>query len=306
MSNIFFYAGFWGLLLINLPQNTSINIKMNKDYNCTYKCHSSLLIKSIFKNKTKETGLHWGKDTEVIQRRVNELREESSLFNQILKHLEQSEYPYSISNNELESAYGSYSSKSGAVQFEVSKMDKYFFDATIIEEFVHAYQALYYNYTHGKFRAEREKRAIKEGKDYSKERKKGLRNWKKFGRKHAFIESEAKLITYFIQHQTCSITLEDIDKTDDYNTGGKGRKVINKYLERLKCFKCKTNQKLGHLSSYFIDLSTFAVYQQYYVKHWRKRIPNSIYSTGYFHHKPDALNNIYEPIAATCPSIKGL
>ncbi len=254
--------------------------------------------------KKKTARLTWGKDTEVIQSRVKELREESSLFNQILNHLEQSEYPYSISNKQLEAAYGAYSSKNGSVQFEISKTDKYIFDATIIEEFVHAYQALYYNYTHGKYRAERQRKAVKLGKDYSKERKEGLRNWNKYGRKHAFIESEAKLITYFIQHQTCTITLKEVYETDDYNTGGKGRKIMDKYLGRHKCFQFSSNKKLGHIGFYYVDVATFALYQQRFIQHWKRKTGKSSYTTGYFYHKPEALNNIYLPIAVTNPGIK--
>lgn len=252
--------------------------------------------------KDPEGGLQWGENTERIQSRVAVLREESSMFNQILMHLEESEYPYSISNTQLESAYGAYSSKNGAVQFEVEKMQDYFFDATIIEEFIHAYQALYYGYTHGKFRAQRQKKALKQGKDYSKGRRAGLNSWKKFGRKQAYIESEAKLMTYFIQHQTCSISLQDIVDTDDYNTGGKGRKIIHRYLGRRKCFiRLSRAKKLGHIGLYFVDASTFAAYQQRFISHWRRKAPGSSYTTGYFLHRPEALNNVYAPIANSNP-----
>ena len=258
--------------------------------------HPSIQIEQGLTRSLDGGGLLWGANTEGIQSRVSELRDESTMFNQILTHLEESEYPYSITNTSLESAYGAYSSKNGAVQFEVAKMHDFFFDATIIEEFVHAYQALYYNYTHGKYRAQQQKKAIRQGKDFSKEQLAGIQNWKKYGRKHAFIESEAKLITYFIQHQTCSISLQDIVDTDDYNTGGKGRKVVLKYLSKVKKRRCTHHDKLGHLEHYFIDLPTFALYQQGFLKHWRRKAPNSNYTIGYFYHKPDALNNLYLPI----------
>jgi hypothetical protein len=317
MSKAYIFIGLISLYIIPYLELNPFEIskvQVFKDGNTTYSIISeqelpkfvssqkiiSINAKTISTSKIGE--LQWGKNTEAIQARVLELREESSMFNQILTHLEQSEYPYSINNTVLESAYGAYSSKNGAVSFEVPKMQDFFFDATIIEEFVHAYQALYYNYTHGKFRAERQRKALKQGKDYSIARKAGLTNWKKFGRKQAFIESEAKLITYFVQHQTCSITIEDIIETDNYNTGGKGRKVLDKYLNRHKCFRSNSNKKIGHLSCYFVDLPTFCLYQQRFIKHWRYKAPKSSYTLGYFSHRPDALNNIYKSIACSLPN----
>ena len=241
----------------------------------------------------------WGANTESIQKRVFELREESSLFNQLMVHLEQSEYAYQINNTAIEQAYGSYSSKNGTVLFEVKKMENIFFDATIIEEFVHAYQALYYNYTHGKFRAERQRKGLAKGMDYSKSRINGIQNWKKFGRKTAYIESEAKLLTFLIQHQTCSISLNDIHLTDNYNTGGKGRKMMEGYFARRA--KIKNKEKMGHLGIYYIEAVVFGQYQQNFIRHWKQESGQSNYTKGYFYHKPEAINNIYLPIQSLPP-----
>lgn len=317
MNKVYIFAGLIGLLLAPyLNQNPFLlnKTKVLKEGSKTYyiipelefaefqENHPQFSINPIFDQPNKEQGLLWGQNTERIQRRVSELRQESSMFNQILTHLEESEYLYSVSNTEIKDAYGTYSSKSGRVNFGVDQMHDFCFDATIIEEFAHAYQALYYNYTHGRYRAKRQKEGLPQGRDYSKSRKKGLLNWKKFGQKHAFIESEAKLMTYFIQHQTCGISIQDIVDTDDYNTGGKGRKIIHRYLKRNKFYQDRTSVKrLGHLAFYWIDLPTFVLYQQRFIQHWRRKSPNSNYTLGYFHHKPDALNNIYQPICKVNP-----
>ena len=154
----------------------------------------------------------------------------------------------------------------------------------------------------GRYRAIRQKESLSQGKDYSKARKKGLLNWKKFGQKNAFIESEAKLMTYFIQHQTCGISIQDIIDTDDYNTGGKGRRIIHKYLKRNSLdHGCSSVKRLGHLAFYWVDLPTFALYQQRFLQHWRRKAPGSSYTTGYFYHKPDALNNLYQPVCKASP-----
>jgi hypothetical protein len=241
----------------------------------------------------------WGANTESIQKRMAELREESSMFNQLILHLEQSEYAYKINNAALEEAYGSYSSKNGLVLFEVNKMESIFFDATIIEEFVHAYQALYYNYTHGKFRAERQRKSLEKGVDYSKSRIDGILNWNKFGRKTAYIESEAKLLTFLIQHQTCSISLLDIHQMDNYNTGSKGRKIMVKYFARRA--KLKNQEKMGHLGIYYIEATVFSIYQKKFIRHWKQTNGQSSYTKGYFFHKPEAINNIYAPIKPLLP-----
>lgn len=319
MNKVYIFAGLIGLLLAPyLKQNPFNwrNAQVLKEGSTTYyiiseselakfqeKYTQLFTIEPLFEQSIKEQGLQWGKNTERIQTRVHELRQESSMFNQILTHLEESEYPYSINNASIKDAYGTYSSKNGAIKFGIDQMHDFFFDATIIEEFAHAYQALYYNYTHGLYRANRHKESLKQGKDYSKARKKGLVNWKKFGQKHAFIESEAKLMTYFIQHQTCGISIQDIIDTDDYNTGGKGRKIIHRYLKKNAFYSTdRSIKRLGHLTFYWIDLPTFASYQQRFIQHWRKKAPNSSYTTGYFYHRPDALNNIYQPICKVSPT----
>ncbi|WP_052597976.1 hypothetical protein [Aureispira sp. CCB-QB1] len=320
MNSIYIFAGLIGLLLIPyLTQNpfdwhqtqvlkegsTTYYIIPELELN-TFQENSSHLftIEPVLEASSQKQSFQWGKNTERIQTRVAELRQESSMFNQILTHLEESEYPYSINNTPVKDAYGTYSSKNGTLKFGVDQMHDFFFDATIIEEFAHAYQALYYNYTHGRYRAKREQESLQQGKDYSKARKKGLLNWKKFGQKHAFIESEAKLMTYFIQHQTCGISVQDIIDTDDYNTGGKGRKIIHRYLKRNTLYSNGTTTKrLGHLAFYWIDLPTFALYQQQFVQHWRRKAPGSSYTIGYFYHKPDALNNIYQPICKASPAL---
>lgn len=317
MNKAYIFAGLIGLLIAPYLKHSPFSLAKTqtlKEGNTTYyivpemeltkfqEDHQTQLITVDALLATSEVveGLLWGQNTETIQSRVHQLREESSMFNQILVHLEESGYPYSITNTNRAYAYGSYSSKKGEVQFGVDKMHDFFFDATIIEEFVHAYQALYYNYTHGTFRTELQKKAISQGKDYSKTRKEGLLNWKKYGRKHAFIESEAKLMTYFIQHQTCTISVQDIVDTDDYNTGGKGRKIIRKYLDKKRCFVTPSSLKrLGHLAYYWIDLPTFALYQQRFMRHWRRKAPGSNYTLGYFHHKPEALNNVFQPIKSS-------
>lgn len=317
MNKVYIFAGLVGLLLAPyLKQNPFLLNKTQvlKEGSKTYYIISELewvkfqehqvpfVIEPILDQPIKEQGLLWGKDTERIQTRVYELRQESSMFNQILTHLEESEYPYSINNKQIKDAYGTYSSTSGSINFGLDQMHDFFFDATIIEEFAHAYQALYYNYTHGRYRATRQKESLTQGKDYSRTRNKGLLNWKKFGQKNAFIESEAKLMTYFIQHQTCGISIQDIVDTDDYNTGGKGRKIIHRYLKKKALYqKGSSIKRLGHLAFYWIDLPTFTAYQQRFIQHWRRKAPNSSYTSGYFYHKPDALNNIYQPICKANP-----
>lgn len=317
MNKVYIFAGLIGLLLAPyLKQNPFLlnKIQVLKEGSKTYyivpelelaefqQDYTQFTIEPILDQTTKEPGLQWGQNTDRIQSRVSELRQESSMFNQILTHLEESEYPYAITNTRIKDAYGTYSSKSGTISFGVDQMQDFFFDATIIEEFAHAYQALYYNYTHGRYRAKRQKESLTQGKDYSKARKKGLLNWKKFGQKYAFIESEAKLITYFVQHQTCGISIQDIVDTDDYNTGGKGRKIIHRYLKKNAIgHSCSSIKRLGHLAFYSIDLPTFALYQQRFIQHWRRKAPRSNYTLGYFYHKPDALNNLYQPICKAKP-----
>jgi hypothetical protein len=321
MNNVYIFAGLMGLLIAPyLKQNPfDLNkIQVLSEGSKTYyivpeldlvefqENHLQFTIEPILNQITAEQGLLWGQNTDLIQTRVSELRQESSMFNQILTHLEESEYPYSVTNTKIKDAYGTYSSKSGRITFGVDQMHDFLFDATIIEEFAHAYQALYYNYTHGRYRATRQKESLPEGKDYSKARKKGLLNWKKFGQKHAFIESEAKLMTYFIQHQTCGISIQDIVDTDDYNTGGKGRKIIQRYLKKNALHHSSTSiKRLGHLAFYSIDLPTFTLYQQRFIQHWRRKAPGSNYTLGYFYHKPDALNNVYQSIYKANPVVLG-
>lgn len=319
MNKVYLFAGLIGLLLAPyLKQNPFLlnKIQVLKEGSKTYyiipelklaefqEGHTQFAIEPILGQPIKGQGLQWGQNTARIQTRVSELRQESSMFNQILTHLEESEYSYSITNIQIKDAYGTYSSKSGTISFGVDQMHDFFFDATIIEEFAHAYQALYYNYTHGRYRAKRQKESLALGKDYSKARKKGLLNWKKFGQKHAFIESEAKLMTYFIQHQTCGVSIQDIVDTDDYNTGGKGRKIIHRYLKKSALYQKESSiKRLGHLAFYWIDLPTFALYQQRFIQHWRRKAPGSNYTLGYFYHKPDALNNLYQPICKANPVV---
>lgn len=319
MNKVYIFAGLIGLLLAPyLKQNPFLlnKIQVLKEGSKTYyivpelelaefqEHHTQFTIEPILGEPITSQGLQWGQNTARIQTRVAELRQESSMFNQILIHLEESEYPYAVTNTRIKDAYGTYSSKSGTISFGLDQMHDFFFDATIIEEFAHAYQALYYNYTHGRYRAKRQKESLAQGKDYSKARKKGLLNWKKFGQKHAFIESEAKLMTYFIQHQTCGISMQDIVDTDDYNTGGKGRKIIHRYLKKSLLYqKEPSGKRLGHLAFYWIDLPTFVLYQQRFLQHWRRKAPGSNYTVGYFYHKPDALNNLYQPVCKASPVV---
>lgn len=311
MSKFYFILAAIGIYTIPFLEKNPFNLKnirVVKEENKTYYIvpqhqlpdleyeHPTISISIAESNGNAEGGLRWGKNTDRIKDRVIQLREESSMFNQILIHLEKSNYPYAIENKALSNAYGAFSSNKGEMLFQVDKMDDYFFDATIIEEFVHAYQALYYNYTHAKLRSQRRRQAIKRGIDYAAETSAGMINWKKYGNKYAFIESEAKLMTYLIQHQTCSIDMKDIVATDYYNTGGKGRVILKRYFQKRKCIRLRKPQRLGHMSQHFVDIHTFALYQQKFIKHWRKKDGDSIYTKGYYYHRPDALNNVYCPL----------
>lgn len=240
-----------------------------------------------------EDEIIWGLNTENIRERVRELCEESSMFNQIYIHLSKSNLPFSIISKQLESVGGMYSSKNGLVILDESKYSKHIFDATIIEEFVHAYQSLFYNYSHGILK---HREIIRHKKNNTSAVNEGLKNWMKYGRKTAFIESEAKLLTFFIQHQTCSISLDDIYKVDNLNTGGKGRRLITRYLER-KVKQRYRRQKMGHLNEFNqIEINVFSNYQKLFINHWiRERGPSS-YTKGYFFHKPEALNKVYEKV----------
>ncbi|MCP4439422.1 MAG: hypothetical protein GY810_10820 [Aureispira sp.] len=248
--------------------------------------------------KMMADGLVWGPHTHPIQQRVDQLRIESPMLDQMLCHLEHSEYPFLVVCKNLEKAIGQYLPNRGELQFALNQMDGYFFDAAIIEEFVHAYQGLYYNYTHGSYRSNRHKVALKKGNDYSTDLKKGMQHWKKYGEYNAFIESEAKLITYIIQNQSNSISLQDIVDTDDYNTGGEGRNLIQQYLVKQNDkHSCRRLTKLGVLDNNHIDLKTFMRYQTKFIKHWSKKAPKSQYTKGQLKHAPDALNSISKEIS---------
>jgi len=312
MNKLYFIIAVIGLNIIPFLEKHPLNLKRTsiiKDDKRTYYIIPQAELEEVKKQaphlsiriNTDESagGLKWGKNTTKIKSRVKELREESSMFNQILSHLESSNYPYLIENVVLQNAYGAFSSNKGEMMFQVDKMQDYFFDATIIEEFVHAYQALYYNYTHAKLRNKRKRQALKKGQHIDAGTKAGLINWKKFGNKPAFIESEAKLMTYLIQHQTCSISMEDIVATDLYNTGGKGQAILNRYFKKRN--KRIRSKRLGHLQHHFVDIHTFVAYQKRFIRHWRQKDTDDYYTKGFFPHRPDALNNIYAPLTSVLP-----
>lgn len=242
-------------------------------------------------------GLIWGPHTTLIQQRVDQLRVESPMLDQMLCHLESSEYPFLVVCKNLEEAIGQYLPNRGELQFALNQMNGYFFDAAIIEEFVHAYQGLYYNYTHGRYRSKRHQAAQKNGLADTKDFKKGMQRWREYGEFHAFIESEAKLITYIIQNQSNSISLQDIVDTDDYNTGGEGRHLIQRYLQRQnRQQKSRQLTKLGILNNNQVDLNTFMRYQNKFIKHWEKKAPKSQYTKGHLKHSPAALNSLTESL----------
>lgn len=258
---------------------------------------SSLLptVPSAHPSPEQSEELIWGLETDFIRKRVLELCDESSLFHQIHEHLASSVFPFSVIIKDLDEYGGQYLSKNGMVILNQQKMPTYLTDAAIIEEFVHAYQSLYYNYSHGLWR---HKQLASKSERLQQKRdaiRLGMKNWLKFGDKSVYIEAEAKLLTFFIQHQTCSIPLEAISKTDKLNTGGKGSRLVKRYLQR----KIKLKKgKYGHLKeSNQLDAKLFSNYQKLLMEHWRKRASGpSPYTRGYFFHKPEALNNVYENI----------
>jgi hypothetical protein len=166
----------------------------------------------------------------------------------------------------------------------------FLFDATIIEEFVHAYQATFYGYTHGNClkRDFQFAQLYGDATDHQKlEKRTG--NWEKFGRKHAYIESEAKIICYLIQNECNSITLQQIVDTDDYNTGGKARAILFPYLKKRNCLALKRLDRLVEVDDYYIDFDVFMRYQHAFIRHWKKISPGCIYTKGKFRHRPEAL-----------------
>lgn len=233
---------------------------------------------------------YWGVGTDSIRQRINTLRQESDIFDKVLAQLEDAEYPFSIISTHLNDATGTFSSLNGELRFSTDKMQGFLFDATIIEEFVHAYQAVFYEYAHGNCLKRDYQFAQRYGDAVDKVKiEKRTGNWEKFGRKHAYIESEAKIICYLIQNQCSSISLQNIADTDDYNSGGKAKSILYSYLKARNCLQLRRVDRLNTLEDYYIEYERFMRYQYAFVKHWRRHVPGCTYTKGLFRHRPEAL-----------------
>lgn len=252
-------------------------IPKRKDSDSTY------LIEGIFR---------WGAGTDSIRQRVKQLRAESSIFNKVFSELEHSEYPFYVHNKHLEQSIGEFSSLNGELRFSVDKMKDYFFDAAVIEEFVHAYQASFYDYAHGQFKKRDYLFALKDGDNNQRLRRRlelGFLRWEQFGTKQAYIESEAKIITYLIQNQAQSISIKDLISTDEYNAGAAARAYILPYLNKRNCTRYRRTSKMTIIDDFYIDYETFMRYQNAFIRHWKWEAPGSSYTRGKFRHRPEAL-----------------
>ncbi len=239
--------------------------------------------------------IYWLVGTESLRFRTKTLYQESPIFRKMIQRLAQSDYPLRVKVVNMESAIGVFSSFNGELRFSTDKMQDFFFDATLIEEFAHAYQALYYGYGHGLCRSRDYQFAFLYGdsEDPAPRIAYYRDKWERFGRKHAYIESEAKLICYLIQQQSPSIDLRDIALTDEYNSGAKAKAFLLPYLKKRNCLSyLRPGEKLHNLDDYYIDLETFMRYQNAFVKYWRKKQPGCSYAKGRFIHKPEALQTL--------------
>jgi hypothetical protein len=239
--------------------------------------------------------LHWGPKTEGIRKRVAELRGESDLFNLMMMEIEDTDFPFRIFAQEMPHAMGSFSPMQGELRFHTSLLDSFFFDATIIEEFTHAYQAGFYDYGHGYCRKE----ALQAAKAYgdpidTKALTKSLAAWDRYGRRTAYIESEAKIISFLVQNQAKSISLQAIADTDDYNSGGQARGFLQRYFQRRNCLSILRPQRLDGQLDFYLDREHFWRYQKRFSRHWKRFDPNCKYAKGKYWHRPEALNALAE------------
>jgi hypothetical protein len=240
----------------------------------------------------KEGVFHWAVGTESIKERVLSLRRESPIFDRVFQALESSEYPFFIRSVKLEESIGEYSSLYGELRFNTEKMKDFLFDAAVIEEFVHAYQACYYEYGHGQRKKKDYLFALKDVQNETRFKRKlemGFINWRRFGAKQAFIESEAKLITYLVQNEAASVSVKSILATDMYNSGGSAAFYILPYLNKRNCTKVKRKEKLKGLDDFYVDLDAFMRYQHSFIRHWNFQAPNCSYTKGKLRHRPEGL-----------------
>lgn len=243
----------------------------------------------------EEGQLHWGPATDQIRKRVLELRAESILFNKMMMAIEDEEYPYRIISEAMPHAYGSFSPMQGELKFHMAALDSFFFDATIIEEFAHAYQAGFYDYNHGYCRKEELQAAKAYGDPIDlRPLSKSLAGWDRYGRRTAYIESEAKIITFLVQNQAKSISLQAIADTDDYNSGGQAKGFLQRYFQRRNCLSILRFQRLYAELDLYLDREHFWRYQKRFSRHWKRFAPKSKYCKGKYWHRPEALNALAE------------
>lgn len=243
----------------------------------------------------EEGHLYWGPATASIRKRVIELREESILFNKMMTAIEEEDYPYRILSQTMPHAYGSFSPMQGELRFHTAALDSFFFDATIIEEFAHAYQAGFYDYNHGYCRKEelQAARAYGDPVDF-RPLSKSLAGWDRYGRRTAYIESEAKIITFLVQNQAKSISLQAIADTDDYNSAGQARGFLQRYFQRRNCLGILRLERLHAELDLYLDREHFWRYQKRFSRHWKRFAPKSKYCKGKYWHRPEALNALAE------------
>jgi hypothetical protein len=239
--------------------------------------------------------IFWCTGTESLRERLMELCTESNFFDKIVQILINSEYPFTVKSVPLDKAVAEFSSLYGELRFDIPKMQDFLFDAALIEEFVHAYQASYYGYNHGQCRKKDRIFSMKDMENEAHFRNKmelGFLNWRRFGAKFAYIESEAKLITYLVQHQAASVPINNISATDTYNSGAAAKYFIVPHLKKRNCQKFKRTQKLNELDDYYVELEAFMAYQHAFVRHWRLKDPGSVYTRGKLRHRPEALQTL--------------